>query len=141
MNDLRHTVRQLAKTPGFTAVAILTLALGIGLSASSFSTANALLLRTLPYPESWQLVRIFRTSPQSQSLPHAPLAAAGVAAGLVLALGVTRLLSGFLYGVSPFDPPTFLGVPLLLALVAVLACYLPMQRATKVNPIDALRAE
>ena len=69
------------------------------------------------------------------------LTAAGVAAGLALALAVTRLLSRFLYGVSPFDFPTFAGVALLLALVAVVACWLPARRATRVDPIAALRAE
>ena len=72
MNDLRFAFRLLAKSPGFTAVAVLTLALGIGLSTSSFSTANVFLLRMLPYPESERLVRIFRTTRQSLQLPHAP---------------------------------------------------------------------
>ena len=69
------------------------------------------------------------------------LAGTGVAAGLVLAFSVTHLLAGFLYGVSPFDPLTFLGVPLILGLIAVLACYVPALRATRVNPMDALRSE
>jgi ABC-type antimicrobial peptide transport system permease subunit len=69
------------------------------------------------------------------------MAAAGLAAGLLLALAVTRLLAGFLYGVSPFDSLTFLGVPLALMLIALLACYLPARRATKVDPMIALRAE
>jgi predicted permease len=68
------------------------------------------------------------------------LAAAGVAAGLVCALAVTRLMSGFLYGVSPFDPATFVGVPALLGLVALLACYAPARSATKIDPIVALRS-
>jgi len=68
------------------------------------------------------------------------LAGLGVAVGLALSLGVTRLLAGFLYGVSPFDAVTFFGVPLLLAAVAVLACWLPARRATRITPIEALRA-
>jgi predicted permease len=69
------------------------------------------------------------------------LAALGGAAGLALAAMVTRLLANFLYGVSPFDPATFVGVPLVLALVALLASWLPARRATRINPIEALRAE
>jgi hypothetical protein len=72
MHDLRFALRTLAKAPGFTAVAVLTLALGIGMSTSSFSVTNTFLLRTLPYPEGDRLVRIFRTSPQSQTWSHAP---------------------------------------------------------------------
>ncbi|HTZ20776.1 MAG TPA: ABC transporter permease [Opitutaceae bacterium] len=69
------------------------------------------------------------------------LAAGGIAAGLALALAVTHLMAGFLYGVSPFDLVTFIGVPLLLTLVALLACLLPARRATRINPVDAMRAE
>ena len=72
MNPLHLAFRQLARAPGFTATGVLTLALGIGFSVASFSITNAFLLRPLPFPEAHQLVRIFRTSPQSQSLPHAP---------------------------------------------------------------------
>lgn len=72
MNDLKFALRQLAKSPGFAAVAILTLALGIGLSASSFSMANAFLLRNVPYPEADGLVRVFGTSRQSDRGGHAP---------------------------------------------------------------------
>ena len=67
--------------------------------------------------------------------------AAGLALGLAGSFAITRLLAGFLYGVSPFDPATFITVPLLLIFVALLACYLPARRATHVNPIDTLRAE
>jgi predicted permease len=72
MNHLRLALRSLGKSPGFTAVAVLTLALGIGLSTSSFSITNTMLLRSLPYPEGDRLMRIFRTSPQSQTWSHAP---------------------------------------------------------------------
>jgi putative ABC transport system permease protein len=60
----------LLKHKGFTAVAALTLALGIGANTAMFSVLNTLLFRSLPYPQSSQLVRVFRTSPHSQSWPH-----------------------------------------------------------------------
>jgi len=69
------------------------------------------------------------------------LALIGVVVGAAGALAMTRLIAGLLYGVSPTDGPTFVVVGLMVTLVAFLACYLPARRATRVDPLEALRYE
>jgi putative ABC transport system permease protein len=66
---------------------------------------------------------------------------AGIAAGVVGAAGLTRLLTGLLYNVRPLDPVVLGAVSLLLAVVALLASYLPARRAVRIDPIAALRFE
>ncbi|HVY71982.1 MAG TPA: FtsX-like permease family protein, partial [Verrucomicrobiae bacterium] len=63
----------------------------------------------------------------------------GVAAGLAGSLALGRLLAGFLYGVSPFDPLVYLSVAAILAAVALAACLIPASRAARVDPMVALR--
>jgi ABC-type antimicrobial peptide transport system permease subunit len=65
----------------------------------------------------------------------------GLVIGLLIASGVTRLMTTLLFSVSATDPVTFAGVPALLIVVSLLACWLPARRATKVDPLVALRCE
>jgi predicted permease len=82
----------------------------------------------------WEILRMI--------LSHgARMACIGVVIGLVASLGLTRLMLGMLYGVSPIDPLTFAGVGAILTLVALAACYIPARRATRVDPMAALRYE
>lgn len=69
------------------------------------------------------------------------LAAGGVAIGVIAALGLTRFLESLVYGVGVRDPVTFVGIPVILLLAAAAAAYLPARRATRVDPMEALRAE
>jgi putative ABC transport system permease protein len=72
--------------------------------------------------------------------PGAVLTLTGVVVGLIAAQGATHLMASLLFGVSPADPLTFVGVPVTLALVALLACWVPARRAVRIPAVAALRS-
>ena len=69
------------------------------------------------------------------------IAGAGVVIGIVASLGLTRLMANLLFSVSAVDPPTFAAVAIVLAVIAMLACYIPARRTLRVDPMIALRYE
>ena len=69
------------------------------------------------------------------------LTGAGVVIGLSTAAGLMQFMKSLLFGISPFDPLTYLVVPLALAMCAAIASYLPARRAAAIDPVEALRAE
>jgi ABC-type antimicrobial peptide transport system permease subunit len=69
------------------------------------------------------------------------LAIIGIVVGLACAFGLTRFISSMLYGVRAWDPTVFVGVPIVLTIVAFLAAWIPARRASRVDPIQALRYE
>ncbi len=69
------------------------------------------------------------------------LVGSGLLVGLVAAAGLSQLLSRLLYGVPALDPLTFLGVPVVLGVVALAASWIPARRVTRISPVGALRSE
>jgi ABC-type antimicrobial peptide transport system permease subunit len=137
LHDLRFGVRMMFRNPVFTLIAVVTLALGIGANTAIFSVVDAVLLRPLPYPEPERLVFLWSTW-DSQGVAQGGLAGAYV---LTRYLESWISLSKMLFGVKVSDPLTYGAIALLLTLVALIACYVPARRATKVDPLVALRYE
>ena len=122
---------------GFFAAVALTMALAGIYGVISYAVTqrtNEIGIRMALGAQRWDVLRLV--------LRHGiMLAGAGIAAGLVGALVLTQLMRTLLVGVSPTDPLTFLGVPILLATVTVLASLFPAKRATRIDPMEALRYE
>src|SRR5206468_3035603 len=82
-----------------------------------------------------------RGHPSRDEVGDSKRALAGLVLGIGGALALARVLQTLLYGVEPGDPLTFAGVSLLLAVIALFACWLPARRAARVEPMEALRYE
>src|SRR5437016_13923110 len=126
LQDLRYGVRVLLSKPGFSAIAIVTLALGIAATTAIFSVVDAVLLRPFPIKQPERALGAQASDVLKQVMREGMiLVLIGVVAGLAAALGLTRLMGSLLYGVSATDPVTFIGIAVLLAGVALGACFVP----------------
>jgi putative ABC transport system permease protein len=151
--DIRYGARTLLKKPGFTLIAVFTLALAqvagalgilallvasVGLyGVMSFTVnqrAREIGVRVALGAQSADVIRLFLKQGMR-------LTVIGVVFGLLGAVAISRLLAAVLIDLSPFDPLAFGGVAVFLSVVALLACYLPARRATKADPLTALRCE
>ena len=81
------------------------------------------------------------TGVQTVAVPSCPGAGAGVALGVAAAFGLSRFMETLVYGVGVRDPVTFTAIPAILLAVAALAAWVPARRATRVDPMEALRVE
>ena len=118
----------------FAAVALTLAAIGIyGVTAFSVSQRRTELgLRMALGADSSSIVRLVLRQ-------GATPVATGLVAGLAGAAGLSHLMSTSFFGVAPIDPLTFAGVPVLLVIIAALACYVPARRAARLDPLAALR--
>ena len=121
--DFRFALRMLLRNPGFTVVAVLTLALGIGANTAIFSVINSVLLHPLPYHDPDNLAMVWESNSQHPK-PHNTVSPPNFLdwQSRNTVFSSTRLLSTLLFGVSATDPITFAGVAALLGFVALAAC-------------------
>ncbi|HEY8151880.1 MAG TPA: FtsX-like permease family protein, partial [Vicinamibacteria bacterium] len=126
-----------ARLSGFFGVVALALA-GVGLYGL---TAYMVVRRTGEFGVRMALGALPRQVLSLVLRESLALVTAGIALGLAIAYGASGVVASMLFGVSAADPVTYAAVPLILAAVAVLASLVPARRATRVNPVVALRAE
>jgi ABC-type antimicrobial peptide transport system permease subunit len=136
--ELTFAFRVLRKQPAFALVVVLTLGLGIGANtAISYAVARRTreigIRMALGAERSRVMWLILREA--------AILAGVGIAAGAAAAILLVRYVQGQLYGLSATDPVTMIAAALVLALVALLAGFVPARRATAIDPMLALRTE
>ncbi|MEX0906870.1 MAG: FtsX-like permease family protein [Gemmatimonadota bacterium] len=161
LRDVRLALRVLIKSPSFTFVSVLTLAVAIGANTAIFSVVDGVLLRPLPYPGAEELVTVsidasaagvelgIRQALGADAwvirrlvLRHGVgLAVLGMLIGLAAASAMGRVMTTMLFGIEPFDPVTYAGGSVVFLTVAVVACLIPAQRAARIEPSEALRAE
>ena len=145
LQDVRYTFRQLRNSPGFTAAALLTLALGIGATSAVFSVVRTVMLDPLPYHDPDRIVAVWETNRGGTS--RNVIAPANFVAwrertrtlehlGMV---GPTNLV--LIFEVEPLDPTTFAATSLALLTIATVAAYIPARRSMRMAPVDALRTD
>lgn len=171
LHDLRYAARWLRRSPGFTAVAVLSLAMGIGFNTALFGLVDAMLFKPLPVSEPDRLVNIYTSIGLYGVIAYSvarrtreigirmalgarrgsvlglvlrqglTVTGVGLMAGALLAIVAARALSGALYGIGAADPVTWVGAALTVLIVSALANIVPARRAAAVDPARALRAD
>lgn len=149
VRDVRYAGRMLLRNPGFSVVALLTFAIGIGVNTAVFSVFNGVLLRPLPYADADRITMMWLDNrPQAIKediglvlilRQHPRPAIIGVVLALAGALALAQFLQSMVYGVRTTDPVTFVAMGLTLLLVAVGASWIPARRATRIDALVALR--
>ncbi len=134
MNDLKYAARALAKTPSFSALTLATVGMYGVCSRAAAERTREIGIRVAMGARGSDVLALFLGE-------GARVAMAGLLTGLLLAAPATQLLGNLLYGVSPADPISFAGVSLLLLGAMLAATLLPALRATRIDPVEALRAE
>ena len=155
-HDFRYAIRTLQRNPGFAFGVLLVLIVGIGANTVIFSVIKAVLLTPLPYPDPDRLVMLWqRNSQRGLNRERAQrgavlrmvlrqglkLTIVGLLIGLAGSLALRQVIASLLFGVSATEPATFVLVFLLLTAVAAAASFVPARRATKIDPMVALRFE